>query len=185
MKILNTPLKGAYIIEPAPFQDHRGMFARIFCKKELGAIGHNQEVVQINHSINLKRGALRGMHFQNPPRAEIKFVKCIRGGVYDVIIDLRKNSPTFLQWYGINITTNNMRMMYIPEGFAHGFQTLEPHSELLYFHTEFFSPDWEGAIRFDDPRVGIRWPLEIAEISDRDKGHPLLDEAFKGLDVSL
>jgi len=129
-------LKDAYVIEPEPFQDGRGMFVRIFCKNELSAINHSKEIVQANHSINMKRGAVRGMHFQKPPKAEIKFVKCIKGSVYDVIIDLRRNSPTFLKWHGEDLTEKNMLMLYIPGGFAHGFQTIDPESELLYFHTK-------------------------------------------------
>ena len=183
MKLTETPLKGAYIIEPEPFQDTRGMFARIFCKKELEAIGHKKEIVQINHSLTVKRGAVRGMHFQRPPKSEIKFVKCLNGAVWDVIIDLRKKSSSFLKWHGEILTPDNMRMMYIPEGFAHGFQTLEPNTQLLYFHTEFYSPEHEGGVRFDDPKIGIQWHSEITEISGRDKNHPLLTDIFEGLDT--
>lgn len=180
MKIIETPLKGAYVIKPEPFQDNRGMFCRIFCKKELEIIGFDKEIVQVNHSTNRKQGALRGMHFQKPPKSEIKFVKCLRGAVWDVIVDLRESSPTFLKWHGERLTHENMHMMYIPKGFAHGFQTLQPDTELLYFHTEFYSPDNEDAVRFDDPKINIRWPLEITEISDRDKNHAFITDIFDG-----
>jgi len=176
-------LKDAYVIEPEPFQDSRGMFARIFCKNELSAINHSKEIVQVNHSINMKRGAVRGIHFQKPPKAEIKFVKCIKGSVYDVIIDLRRNSPTFLKWHGEDLTEKNMLMLFIPEGFAHGFQTIEPESELLYFHTEFYEPRFESGIRHDDPLIGVTWPLEVTEISKRDLEHPLLNDDFTGIEL--
>lgn len=181
MKFIKTHLKGAFIIEPEPFEDQRGMFARIFCENEFAQIGHSKKIVQINYSISKKKGAVRGMHYQKPPMAEIKMVRCIRGYVYDFIIDLRRRSGTLLKWHGETLSSENRRMIYIPEGFAHGFQTLEENCELLYFHTEFYSPDCEGAIRFDDPKIGIKWPLDVTEISKRDRNHPLLPENYKGI----
>lgn len=157
------------------------MFERIFCENEFKEISHSKNIVQINHSLTKDVGAVRGMHYQNPPMAEIKMVRCISGSVYDVIIDLRKGSETFLRWNGKILSSENKRMMYIPEGFAHGFQTQEPNCELFYFHTEFYNPDHESAVRFDDPRVGIKWPLDVTEISERDRNHPLLSENFKGI----
>lgn len=182
MKITKLPLKNACLIEPEPVSDHRGQFSRIFCKSELSKIlGHDKEIVQINHSINKKKGALRGMHFQYPPKAEVKIVSCINGAVFDVMIDLRKNSKTFLNWHGEILTKENQKMMFIPEGFAHGFQVLEQKSELLYFHTEFYSPDHEGSIRYNDPAINISWPLDISEISEKDKKHSFLDDKFSGI----
>ena len=182
MKIVATPLKNAFIIETEPFEDTRGRFSRIFCKKEFQAIGIVKDIVQVNYSITVEKGAIRGMHFQRPPMAEIKMVKCLRGSVFDVIVDLRKGSPTFLKWHGEVLSAKNMKMMYVSEGFAHGFQTLEEDSELLYFHTEFYSPEHEDGVRFDDPKVGIKWPLEVTDISEKDRSHPLLPSEFAGLD---
>lgn len=183
MKFIQLPLRGAYVIEPEAFQDKRGTFVRLFCKDELKRIKNTREIVQINHSITVQKGAVRGMHYQRRPKAEIKIVKCLCGAIFDVIIDLRKGSPTFLKWYGEILSAENMRMLYIPEGFAHGFQTLESNSELLYFHTEFYSPRHEGGIRYDDPRVGIQWPLEVVEISERDMNHPLINDNFSGISI--
>ena len=181
MKFTELPLKGAYVVEPKPFEDQRGMFSRIFCEIEFKEISHSKKLVQINHSLTNRKGAIRGLHYQNPPMTETKMVKCLRGSVYDVIIDLRKESDTFLNWHGETLSSENRCMLYIPEGFAHGFQTLEANCELLYFHTKFYSPDYEEAVRFDDPRVGIKWPLDATEISEKDKNHPLLSGNFAGI----
>lgn len=183
MTFMESPLKGAYIIEPEPFIDNRGMFARVFCKDELRKINHHKEIVQINHSITRKKGAVRGMHYQSPPNAEIKMVKAIKGSVYDVIIDIREGSLTFLKWFGEILSQENMKMMYVPEGFAHGFQTLEDDCELLYFHTEFYNKPTEGAVRYNDPLINIKWPLELTEISEKDNTHPLLDKDFRGIKI--
>ena len=181
MKFIKTPIPDLYIIVPEPFKDERGKFSRIYCFNELKEIRNDKTLVQINHSLTKQKGAIRGMHFQYPPRAEIKIIKCIKGSVFDVAIDLRKGSPTILKWYGEILSAENMKALYVPEGFAHGFQTLEENCELLYFHTEFYSPIDEGAVKFDDPMIGIEWPLEISEISDKDKKHKLLNEDFKGV----
>lgn len=181
MRINKLPLEDAFVIEPEPFTDARGIFARVFCQHELQNILHDKNIVQINHSLTRQKGAIRGMHFQRPPKAEIKIVKCLRGSVFDVIIDLRHNSPTLLQWHGEILSAENMKMMYIPEGFAHGFQILEENTELLYFHTEFYSPENEGAVRYDDPFVNIQWPLEVTDISEKDRNHPLLSQDFEGI----
>lgn len=175
------PLSGAYLITLESFKDARGQFARIFCKEELKEIKFEEEIVQINHSINIQRGAIRGMHYQVPPKAETKFVKCIKGEVIDVIIDIRENSPTFLKWHAEKLSEDNMKVLYIPKGFAHGFQVLKANSELLYFHTEYYDPRFEAGIRFDDPIVSIDWPLKISEISERDAAHPHLNKDFAGL----
>ena len=181
MKITATPLENAYIIEPEPFQDRRGQFARIFCKRELKEIGLTKDIAQINHSITIQKGAVRGMHFQYPPKAEIKIVKCLRGSVFDVIVDLRKRSPTFLKWHGETLSAENMKMMYAPEGFAHGFQSLEENCELLYLHTEFYCPAYEGGLHVNDPSLGIVWPIEMRDISERDRTHPFIGPDFEGI----
>lgn len=174
MRIDKLPLQDAFIIELEPFKDDRGLFARVFCQNELRNILCDKNIVQINHSLTRQKGAIRGMHFQYSPKSEIKMVKCLRGSVFDVMIDLRQDSSTFLKWHGEMLSAENMKMMYIPEGFAHGFQTLEENCELLYFHTEFYSPEHEGGVRYDDPKIGISWPLEVTDVSERDKNHPLL-----------
>ena len=176
-----TTLDGSFIIEPVLFEDGRGWFARTFCKNEFAEIAHTKEWVQINHSFTNKKGSIRGMHYQNPPYSEIKLVRCISGAVYDVIIDLRKSSATYLQWLGIELSAKNKKMIYIPEGFAHGFQTLSDDAELIYHHSEFYVPGVEAGIRYDDPKVNIEWPLEVTMVSERDKEHPLLDDNFKGV----
>ena len=181
MKITPLPLKDSYLIFADPLEDNRGQFARIFCKKEFSAIGLKKDIAQINYSLTMQKGALRGMHFQYSPKAEIKMVKCICGKVFDVIVDLRKYSPTFLKWHGEILSDKNMKMMYIPEGFAHGFQTIEENCKLLYFHTEFYNPEFEGGIRYNDPLIGISWPLEVTDISSKDKNHPLLSDDFCGI----
>ena len=180
MKFIPTILNGSFTIQLDPINDERGWFARYFCKKEFSTIGHNKEWVQMNHSFSLKKGTLRGMHFQKPPYSEVKLVRCIQGSVFDVIIDLRKDSPTFLKWVGTELSAENKLMMYIPEGFAHGFQTLEDNSGLLYMHTAYYSPEAEDGLRYNDPQVNISWPIEISEISMRDTNHDIL-EKFNGL----
>jgi dTDP-4-dehydrorhamnose 3,5-epimerase len=181
MTFTAAPLAGAYEIGLQPFSDERGWFARYYCKDEFGSIGHTREWVQMNQSVSYKKGTLRGMHFQHPPFREIKLVRCIAGAVYDVIIDLRAGSSTFLQWFGTELSAFNHKMLYIPEGFAHGFQTLEKDSALLYHHTEFYTPGSEGGVRYDDPALGVNWPLPVAVISERDSRHPYVDKNFKGI----
>lgn len=141
----------------------------------------NRQIAQINHSRTSRVGALRGMHFQHPPHAEMKLVRCLRGSVWDVAVDLRAGSPTFLEWHAEELTPDGGQMMVIPEGFAHGFQALEPESEMLYLHTEFYEPRSEGGLRHDDPRLGIAWPLAPQDVSERDLAHPLLDNQFTGV----
>lgn len=176
-----TPLTGSYTIDLTPFSDNRGWFARTYCKDEFQQIGHTKEWVQINHSCTVQAGALRGMHYQLPPFQEIKMVRCIAGAVYDVIIDLRAGSAGFLQWFGTELSAKNRKMMYIPEGFAHGFQTLAAGSELIYQHTERYTPAAEKAVLYNDPLIGIQWPLPPSDLSDRDRQHPLLDKNFTGI----
>lgn len=178
-----TPLalQGSYEITPSPFTDSRGWFARTYCKNEFAAIGHEKEWVQLNHSFTTHKSTIRGMHYQLPPFKEIKMVRCIAGAVFDVIIDLREGSPTFLQWYGTELSAANKKMLYIPEGFAHGFQTLEDDCELIYHHSAFYTPGYEGGIRFNEPMVNIQWPLQVTEMSDRDAQFLFINPNFKGI----
>ncbi len=181
MKFTETPLKGSYVVDLDPFQDERGWFARTYCKKEFDSIGHTKEWVQLNHSFTKKKGTIRGMHYQLPPYSEIKLVRCISGSVYDVIIDLRKGSSTFLNFFEVELSSINRKMLYIPEGFAHGFQTLADDSELLYHHSQFYLPGVEGGIKYNEPKINIQWPLPVGSISSRDISHPFIDDHFKGL----
>jgi dTDP-4-dehydrorhamnose 3,5-epimerase len=176
-----TSLAGSFIVEPDIFADERGWFSRFYCKNDFKEIGHTKDWVQLNHSFTARKGSIRGMHFQLDPFREIKMVKCIAGAVYDVIIDLRKNSSTFLSWAGIELSSSNKKMLYIPEGFAHGFQCLKDDCELIYHHTEFYKPGSEGAIRYDDPMIKIDWPLPVTVLSERDRTHSYLDKNFKGI----
>ena len=157
---------------------------KIKLDKTLKQLLDGKNIVQINHSLTCRKGAIRGMHFQYPPKAESKIVRCLAGEIYDVIVDLRENSPTYLKWHGEILSYENMNLMYIPEGFAHGFQTLKENCELLYLHTEFYSPDHEGGVRYNDQKINIRWPLEITEISHKDERHPLLTSDSKGIVLS-
>ncbi|MEJ7745209.1 MAG: dTDP-4-dehydrorhamnose 3,5-epimerase, partial [Luteimonas sp.] len=161
--------------------DTRGAFARMFCEHELAQVLGGRRVVQINHSRTHAVGAVRGLHYQRAPHAEMKLVRCLKGRVWDVAIDLRAGSPTFLQWHGEELTTDNARMLVIAEGCAHGFQVLEPDSELLYLHTATYAPDAEGGVRWDDPRLGIPWPLPVSELSERDRLVPSLTAEFSGI----
>lgn len=183
MKLRETTIAGLYVAEMSAISDERGWFARIFCERALSNVVGGRHVVQANVSHTAECGAIRGMHFQMPPHQEIKFVRCLRGEVFDVAVDLRQGSPTFLQWHAERLSDSNAYMLCIPEGFAHGFQTLAPQTELLYLHTSFYEKGAEAGLRFDDPRVRIDWPLPVSRISDRDKFHPLIREDFKGIDT--
>ena len=176
-----TPLAGSFVIGLQPFSDSRGWFARTYCKNEFEQIGHHGEWVQLNHSFTALIGTVRGMHFQLAPYREIKMVRCIAGAIHDVIVDIRKGSPTFLQWFAEELSAENKKMLYIPEGFAHGFQALTDNCELIYHHTAFYTPAAEAGIRYNDPTIDIQWPLAVTEISERDAQHPLLDAHFKGV----
>ncbi len=176
-----TILPGSYTIDLSPVSDSRGWFARTYCKNEFAQIGHTKEWVQINHSFTAAPGSIRGMHYQLPPFTEIKMLRCIAGAVYDVIVDIRKDSPTFLRWFGTELSSANKKMLYIPAGFAHGFQTLRADSELIYHHSELYTPGAEAGLRYNDPALGIQWPLPTTELSERDKQHPLLNANFTGI----
>ncbi|KKM83167.1 hypothetical protein LCGC14_1312180 [marine sediment metagenome] len=183
MKFIKTKIQNVYIVEPEPFIDDRGMFARIFGKEEFKEIGHSKEIVNINNSATKKKGSIRGMHFQYPPKAEIKIIKCIKGAILDVAIDIRKESPTFLQYHSEVLSADNMRMLYIPEGFAHGFQALNDDIEMIYFTTEVYCAEKEGGIRYNDPIIGIEWLLEVTNISKKDKELKLLKNDFEGIEA--
>jgi dTDP-4-dehydrorhamnose 3,5-epimerase len=153
-----TDLEGAFIVDIEPREDERGFFARAWAREEFEANGLSTEVAQANIAFNHRKGTLRGMHFQRPPHAEVKVVRCVRGALYDVIVDLRPESPTWKRWLGVELTADNRRMLYIPEGFAHGYQTLADATEAYYQVSEFYAPDAEGGVRWDDPAFGIEWP---------------------------
>jgi dTDP-4-dehydrorhamnose 3,5-epimerase len=163
-----TNLKGSYIIEIDPIEDERGFFARSFCQKEFEKYGLNPYIAQCNISYNEKKGTLRGMHYQIAPHEETKLVRCTRGAVYDVIADLRPDSPTFKQWIAVELTQENRHMVYVPEGFAHGFQTFEDHTEVLYQMSEFYHPECTRGVRWNDPTFEFEWPLSKPILSCRD-----------------
>lgn len=179
MKIEKLSLSGAAVIDAEPFMDHRGVFARFFCEKELSELIGDRHFVNVNFSRTLKKGAIRGLHFQYPPKAEMKLVRCIRGSVYDVIVDIRKDSPTFLKWFGIELSADNMKMLCVPEGFAHGFQVLEENSEVIYLVSDFYSPENEGGLNYADPILKINWPIKITDISEKDSTRKMIDLTFK------
>ncbi len=183
MKFIVAPLAGAYVIELEPFLDERGIFNRIFCQEEFAEIGFQKQIVQINHTVTRQKGTIRGMHYQLPPACEIKIIHCVKGKIFDVMVDLMTDSATFMQWYGVELSKDNMRMVYIPEGFAHGFQALTDNAELIYYHSTFYSPEHERGLRFDDPALAIDWPLPKGAVSQKDMKYPLIDDSFKGTEI--
>ena len=183
MKLLPTAIAGVFVAETKAFQDSRGAFARLFCEGELAAGVGGRRIEQINHSRTAAIGAIRGLNFQQAPHAEMKMVRCLKGRVWDVALDLRKGSPTFLQWHAQELSAANALMLVIPEGCAHGFQVLEPDSELLYLHTASYAPSAEGGVRFDDPALSLPWPLPVTDVSERDRKHPLIHQNFQGIAV--
>ena len=185
MKILYTAIKDLLVIEREPKGDSRGYFERLFCEVELKEQLKNRRIEQINHTLTKNKGTLRGMHFQYPPHDEAKIVSCLQGEVFDVAVDLRFGSPTFLHWYSVTLSEENFRSFYIPYGFTHGFQTLTDNCQMLYFHTEKYHAGSEGGISYKEPRIGINWPLPVTEISERDKQHALLEQEFAGLKNAL
>ena len=172
MRFIETSLKGAFVVEIAPMSDDRGFFARTYCAREFEQQGLKPLVVQANLSFTRKKGTLRGLHYQLPPVAETKLVRCTAGGIYDVIIDLRPDSPSYLQHFGIELTAENRKALYVPELFAHGFLTLTDAAEVAYQMGEFYTPGSERGLRYDDPQFGIEWPMEIEVISDKDAKWP-------------
>jgi len=183
MKFVEAPLAGAYVIELEPILDERGLFVRTFCQKDFTKIGFHKQIVQINHSVTRQKGVIRGLHYQLPPICETKIIRCVQGKVFDVMVDLRAGAPSFMQWHGVKLSKDNMRMVYIPEGFAHGFQTLTDNVELIYHHSAFYNSEYEHGLRFDDPAMAIKWPLPVGSISPKDQSSPLIDNNFKGLEI--
>jgi len=183
MDVIGTSIGGVHILEVAPIFDHRGAFARLFCKQELVDVVGERQIVQVNYSRTTEKGAVRGMHFQFAPFSEMKVVRCVKGRVWDVALDLRKNSRTFLKWHAEELSQSNYKALAIPEGCAHGFQALEEDSELLYFHTAFYNKNAEGGVNVRDPAVSIAWPLPIRDLSARDANFPFLPEEFSGVEV--
>jgi len=179
-----TQLDDAWLIEVEPREDQRGFFARTWCRQELAAQGLDTEIAQESLSYNRDRGTLRGLHFQRSPHEETKIVRCTRGGIFDVIVDLRPRSPTYLQWQGFELTAENRKALYVPKGFAHGFQTLTDEAEIAYQISAFYAPDSAGGYRYDDPEFGIAWPLPVTAISERDLEWPPFKSNAPSLPVS-
>ena len=179
--VLDTPLSGLKVIERQQLGDSRGFFSRIFCSQELGAAGWDKPVVQINQTLTHERGTLRGLHFQRPPHIEMKLVTCLSGKIYDVVVDLRLGSPTFLHWHAEELSAVNQRALLIPEGFAHGFQALEPDCQLIYLHSAAYSQESEAGINPLDPMLSINWPMHITEMSKKDSQYSMLDHKFQGV----
>ena len=181
-----TPLAipGVVAVQRQRIGDARGSLSRVFCAGELAAAGWTWPVAQINHTHTVRAGTVRGMHYQRPPHAEAKLVTCLRGRVWDVAVDLRAGSPTFLHWCAQELSAENLTALLIPLGCAHGFQALTDDAELLYLHSAAYAPQAEGGLRPTDPRLGIAWPLPISELSARDAGHALLGASFTGLDTT-
>ncbi|MDM0033296.1 dTDP-4-dehydrorhamnose 3,5-epimerase family protein [Variovorax sp. J22P271] len=176
-----TGLAGLKLVQRQLRVDSRGFFSRFFCAEELRLAGFAQPVAQINHTLTRQRGTVRGMHFQHPPHGEDKLVSCLRGEIFDVAVDLRRDSPTFLQWHAEVLSSENGRSLLIPKGFAHGFQTLDDDTELLYLHSTPYVQSSEGGLNPADPALAIDWPLPLGELSARDAGHALLTPEFRGV----
>jgi len=179
-----TQLDGSWLIDLEPREDERGFFARIWCRQELAARGLDTEIAQESLSFNRHRGTVRGLHFQRPPHEETKIVRCTRGGIFDVIVDLRPRSPTYLRWQGFELTAENHKALYVPKGFAHGFQTLVDDAEIVYQISEFYAPNSAGGHRYDDAAFGVAWPLPVTMISERDLSWPAFNAATSILPIS-
>jgi len=176
MKIIETKFKDCYLIEPQVFRDNRGFFLEFYSEKKFKDAGISTVFLQDNHSMSAKKGVLRGLHFQFPPHTQTKLIRVTRGSVYDVVVDLRKKSSTFGQWEGFELSGDNFKMLYIPEGFAHGFCTLEDNTEFIYKNNAFYAPSFEGGIRWNDPDLSINWPVDIPCLSDKDKVLPFFKD---------
>ena len=175
-----TPLADLIIVQRLRAQDERGFFSRFFCAADLLAAGFAAPIAQINHTLTMRRGSLRGLHFQRAPHREDKYVSCLRGEIYDVAVDLRPESPTFLKWHAEVLSAENGRSLMVPQGFAHGFQTLTDNCELIYLHSQAYVAGSEAGLRATDPALGIDWPLPFADLSPRDAAHPLITSDFPG-----
>jgi dTDP-4-dehydrorhamnose 3,5-epimerase len=182
LRLESVAIAGLTVAYTSRVADPRGSFGRLFCDRELAVPLQQRGIVQINHSRTAQVGAVRGMHFQRSPHAEMKMVRCLRGAVWDVAVDLRRGSATFLRWHAQELTADNGAMLMIPEGFAHGFQVLAPDSELLYLHTAHYAPESEGGVSCLDPRLDITWPLPVRDLSARDSNHPIIPSDFEGLE---
>jgi len=182
VKFHNTPLQGAFLIEPERRGDDRGFFARVFCEREFAEHGLQTRFVQMNNSLTTSKGTLRGLHYQLPPSSEVKLVRAVTGALYDVIVDLRPDSPTFKKWYGAELTSENRLMMYVPTGFAHAFLTVAENTEAIYLVSAFYDAAQERGVRFDDPSIAIDWPISPIEISEKDRRWPNLNFDFHGLE---
>ena len=180
-EVIETALDGVHVLQRTPQVDERGWLERLYCATDLADIAHTRTIVQVNRTLTRTKATVRGMHFQVQPSAEAKIVSCLRGAIFDVAVDLRRGSPTFLQWHAEIVSEDNGRSLMIPEGFAHGFQTVVDDCELLYFHTAAYNPTAERGVHPLDPRVAIVWPLAIEYLSERDASHRLLDPAFDGI----
>jgi dTDP-4-dehydrorhamnose 3,5-epimerase len=178
-----TPLSGLYKAERMLIEDQRGFLSRLFCTDDFKDIGFEKAIVQINHTLTYKKGVIRGMHYQNPPHTEAKIITCTHGEIYDVVVDLRKDSPTFLEWHSEILSATNQNSLVIPEGFAHGFQTLSKECNLLYMHSNFFTSESEAIFNVLDPRLAITWPIKITEMSERDKYSPMMSDIFEGIEI--
>ena len=183
MELIETKIEGLYEVIQNKISDERGVFERLYCADELVEIFKGEKIMQVNHSLNFQVGTLRGLHYQLQPFAEIKFVNCIRGRIYDVAVDLRRNSETFLKFHSLELSPGGNSGLLIPKGCAHGFQVLEPDSEIIYFHTAKYAPQFERGIRFNDPKVSINWPLKVGTVSKKDSCYPLLTNDFEGLEL--
>ena len=181
--VKDLPLSGLQVITRQYLGDSRGFLTRMFCAEELQATNWPKGIAQINHTYTARQGSIRGLHYQKPPHAEMKLVSCIQGEIWDVAVDLRLDSPTFLQWHAEHLSRDNGKALLIPEGFAHGFQAISDDCELIYLHSEPYAPRLEAGIRFDDPRIAIEWPLPATGISARDKQHPLINKLFNGIQL--
>ena len=178
-------LSGVYEVLGLLMSDSRGSFSRLFCNEHFREIGFNKPIVQINTSHTMIQGSIRGLHFQYPPSSETKIVTCLKGEVFDVAVDIRLNSPTFLQWFGLHLSAENNKSLLIPEGFAHGFQTITDNVDLLYFVSAAYNPESEGGLLYSDSKMDIKWPNKITEVSDKDRHWPMLDDSFRGIDLSI
>ena len=183
MDFFNTPLTGLMVVQRKRIEDARGFLSRFYCAEEFRHAGLNKPISQINHTLTRQKGTVRGLHYQKPPHTENKVVSCLGGEIFDVAVDLRKNSPTFLHWHGEVLSAQNQRSLLIPEGFAHGFQALTEDCELIYLHTALYVQEAEAALNVTDTRLEIIWPLAITELSDKDRSYPMITPDFEGISL--
>lgn len=184
LTFIQTPIQGLQRIDRTPYSDERGYLSKVFCVDIFNSNSLDNSISQINHTYTSRKGSIRGLHFQRPPKTETKIITCIKGSVFDVAVDLRQSSPTFLHWYGEILSEENHSSLYIPTGFAHGFQTLTDNVELIYLHTSTYAPELEDGVHALDDTLKIDWPLELTVMSSRDSGLPTLDSSFSGINVA-